>query len=169
MVFASFSAARAFSALSSCIRLDATPARAALSAICPSLVVGAYAPPANLNPHLSQSQIPTDRRFTAEMWHWGHSCGALISVMIVEYLFLATVPYRAPKLPEGPTLYVLPILVYARQNLLSQVFGFADRDRHGLFDFFRCENAQSALLHGTDSVVLVCCNCQPTTHYRLFF
>jgi hypothetical protein len=37
---ASFSAARALSAFSSCIRLDATPARDALSAICPSFVMG---------------------------------------------------------------------------------------------------------------------------------
>lgn len=40
LALASFSAARALSAFSSCIRLDATPARDALSAICPSFVVG---------------------------------------------------------------------------------------------------------------------------------
>ena len=36
--------------------------------------------------------------------------GVLSPVISVEYRFLATVPYLAPKLPEGPTLYVRPMV-----------------------------------------------------------
>jgi hypothetical protein len=53
--------------------------------------------------------MPTDRRFTASMRHCGHSCRVLSSVISVEYRFLTTAPYLGPKIPEGPTLYVLPI------------------------------------------------------------
>src|SRR3990170_681658 len=80
-VFALGSTAAAFSSET---RLGATPERAALSAISPSLVVGTYAPPVNLCPHRPQSHIPTDSRLTALMWHWGHSCGALRAVITVE-------------------------------------------------------------------------------------
>ena len=89
-------------------RPGATPVLAARSAISPSLVAGEYAPPANLYPHRPQSHIPTDSRLTDVRWHCGHSWEALSPVKTVEYRFLATVPYRGPKLPEGPTLYVLP-------------------------------------------------------------
>lgn len=78
LAFASTSIALARSALSSANRLDATPARDALSATWPSFVIGAYAPPANLNPQRPHAHIPTDIRFTAETWHEGHSCGVLI-------------------------------------------------------------------------------------------
>lgn len=65
LALASTSAFRAFSAFSSVNKLEATPALEARSAISPSFVLGEYAPPANLNPQLLHSQIPTDMRPTA--------------------------------------------------------------------------------------------------------
>jgi len=112
LALASTSAFRAFSAFTSANKLEATPAREARSAISPSFVLGTYAPPANLKPQLLQNQMPTDMRLTAVRWHWGHSCGVLRPVMTAEYRFRTTVPYLAPKLPEGPTLYVLTILLH---------------------------------------------------------
>src|SRR6266542_4066725 len=76
--------------------------RVALAAISPILVIGIYAPPANLNPHFLQSQTPTLHRFTVLNLHCGHSCFERKPVTISLCCLRPTVPYRAPKPPPIP-------------------------------------------------------------------
>jgi hypothetical protein len=83
--------------------------RVARAAISPSFVVGAYAPPANLNPHFLQCHTPTLHRLTVLNMHRGHSCLERSPVTIAMYRRRVTVPYRAPKPPARPVFRVISL------------------------------------------------------------
>jgi len=68
-------------------------------------VIGWYAPPANLYPHLRHSQMPVPLRATDSMSHFGQRCSAC-EIFSISFTRLRTnLPYRHPKRPELPVTF----------------------------------------------------------------
>lgn len=60
--------------------------------VCPSRVIGWYAPPVKLYPHLAQLQMPALTRFTALLAQLGHLWGLLMVLVILVHRFLTELP-----------------------------------------------------------------------------
>lgn len=74
-------------------------------------VVGWYAPPANLYPHLRHSQMPVPLRATDSMSHFGQRCIAR-EIFSMSFTRLRTnLPYRQPKRPELPVTFPFALCV----------------------------------------------------------
>lgn len=68
-------------------------------------VVGWYAPPANLYPHLRHSQMPVPLRATDSVSHFGQRWNAR-EIFSISFTRLRTnLPYRQPKRPELPVTF----------------------------------------------------------------
>jgi hypothetical protein len=88
-----------------------------LAAASPTLVDGAYAPPANVKPHFLHCQTPTLNLFRFESSHLGHLYFRLRLYMTSAYLLLTVNPYLGPRPFESLLLGLLSGLLLLEKQL----------------------------------------------------
>lgn len=81
-------------------------------------VCGTYAPPANVNPHLRQLQMPVPRRRTATVSQRSQRWRLRETFSISLTRFLMNRPYRGPKRPALPVTFPFALCFFERAMVL---------------------------------------------------